>query len=319
MPFQNREGSGAEPIVVVCAADSAYAVPMAVMLQSLATHADPARKIDVYIIARGLSTPLRERIGKQARPSLRIHWQDSIASTAIGEPPWGHVSIASYDRLLIPGYLPDAVTRVLWLDCDLLVLDDVSRLFDQAPTGEILRAVRDPLVRCLGSPYGVRHWKALGLARDLPYFNAGVMLIDMVRWRAAGVTERALGYLQRFGKDVFFHDQEALNAVVGRDWKLLEDRWNFSVNPFHARRQDRGQGQPAIIHFAGRIKPWSLPELGATQDLYFQYLDQTSWRGTRPARTAGSRLLSWYAQSRLRHISYPLENYYLRLRRRLGR
>jgi lipopolysaccharide biosynthesis glycosyltransferase len=158
----------------------------------------------------------------------------------------------------------------------------------------------------------------LGLAGNQPYFNAGVMLIDMANWRANAIAERALQHLRRYGKRVFFRDQEALNAVIGSNWDPLEDRWNVSANPFHAKQQHLGNHKPAIIHFAGRIKPWNLPDLGAAQDLYFQQLDMTVWRGIRPERTARKRLLSWYAGSRLRTLTYPLENQHLRLIHYLG-
>ncbi len=315
----SREETGElAPVVVACAADSAYALPLAVMLQSLSAHADPTRQIDVYIIDCGLSKEVRARIDRQSRPNLYFHWRASARPPDIGGARWGHVSGATYDRLLIGEYLPEDATHVLWLDCDLLVLDDITTLFMQPLTGQTLRAVRDPFVHSIGSPFGVHHWRELGLASHSPYFNAGVMLIDLTRWRAAEVAERALQHLRRHGKRVFFRDQEALNAIIGEDWEPLEDRWNYSANPFHVKRQHLGSDAPAIIHFAGRIKPWNVPDVGAAQDLYFQQLDKTAWRGTRPERTARNRLLSWYARSRLRTLTYPLENQHLRLSHYLG-
>jgi lipopolysaccharide biosynthesis glycosyltransferase len=144
------------------------------------------------------------------------------------------------------------------------------------------------------------------------------MLINMVCWRASEVASRALQHIQRYGKKVYFSDQEALNAVIGDNWITLEDRWNCSTNPFHAKKQNPGADKPAILHFAGRIKPWDVPDLGAAQDLYFQYLDKTSWRSTRPHRSARNLLVSRYLRSSLRYLTYWLENQHLRLRHFLG-
>jgi len=306
------------PVVVACAADSAYALPLAVMLQSLVAHAEPEREIDVHIIDCGISAPMRNRIDGQVRPGLQIHWRPSIRPPNSRVQSWGHVSAATYERLQINQYLPDDTAHVLWLDCDLLVLDDITTLFRRPAGGHVLEAVRDPFVRTMKSAFGVRHWRELGLDGLTPYFNAGVMLIDMQRWRAAEVAERALHHLRQYGNQVFFRDQEALNAVIGAHWAPLEDRWNYSANPFHARAQSLGSDAPAVIHFTGRTKPWKLPDLGVAQDLFFQYLDHTSWRGTRPARTVKNRLLSWYVGSRVRRLSYPLENQHLRLCHYLG-
>lgn len=306
------------PVVVACAADNTYALPLGVMLASLSAHANPDRRIDVYIVDCGLSDSVRSRINKQIRSNLHFHWLPSTRSLDISDPYWGHVSSATYDRLLIDDYVPKDTVQALWLDCDLLVLDDITTLFNNQFTGSTLRAVHDPFIRCMGSSFGVRHWRELGLASDNPYFNAGVMLIDMTRWRATKVADRAIQHLRHYGKQLIFREQEALNAVIGQQWEPLADRWNYSANPFHAKKQNLNRGAPAIIHFAGRIKPWNLSDLGTSQDLYFQQVDKTSWRGTRPKKTARNKLLSWYACSRLRNLTYPLENQHLRLRHHLG-
>lgn len=306
------------PIVVICAADELYAIPLGVMLDSLSAHANPARRIDVYIIDCGLSESSRRRINTQLRSNLHFHWRSSARPTDIGDPHWGHVSGATYERLLIDKYLPGETTYALWLDCDLLVLDDITDLFQAPPDGHTLQAVRDPFVPRVSSPFGVHNWQELGLARNSPYFNAGVMLIDMVRWRASEVASRSVQHIRRFEKNVYFNDQEALNAVIGDDWIALDDRWNFSANRFHAKLQNQERGKPAIIHFAGRIKPWNVPDLGEEQDLYFLHLDNTSWRGTRPPRNSRNRLLSWYLNSHFRYLTYWLENQHLRLRHFFG-
>ncbi|HLF31570.1 MAG TPA: glycosyltransferase family 8 protein [Xanthomonadales bacterium] len=305
-------------VTVICAADDRYALPLAVMLESLSAHADPAQLIEVYIIDCGLSAPRRARIETRARPNLRFHWRPSMRLPELGSPRWGHVSAATFDRLLIERYLPSTTARVLWLDCDLLVLDDITPLFSLPMNDSTLLAVPDPFIRTLGSPFGVQHWRDLGLPGDEAYFNAGVMLIDMVRWRATQVTSRAIDHVSRYRKELFFNEQEALNAVVAGQWAPLADRWNYSANRFHAKRQSLGCEQPAIIHFAGRVKPWNLPDLGPAQELFFTHLDKTAWCGARPNRTARNRLVSWYTRSRLRELTYPLENLYLRLSHYLG-
>lgn len=310
--------STATPAVVVCAADEAYAMPLAVMLESLAAHANAAQDIDVYIVDCGVSAAARARIDTQMRPPLRFHWCHSSRRADLDDPRWGHVSAATFDRLLIQQYLPAGIERALWLDCDLLVLDDVGQLFRLPLDGKTVLAVRDPLVGTLGSAYGVQGWRELGLDADRPYFNAGVMLIDLNSWRALEVEARVVQHVLRYRKDLFFNEQEALNAVLSERWAPLADHWNFSANRFHALLQRPGPEGPAILHFAGRVKPWKLPDLGAEQELFFRFVDSTSWRGTRPPRTLINRLLSWYIGSPLRALTYPLENVYLRLSRQLG-
>lgn len=221
--------------------------------------------------------------------------------------------------MIIEEYLPRDLDRVLWLDCDLLILDDLTQLFDQPLHGAVLAAARDPFVARLDSPFGIACWKELGLAGDAPYFNAGVLLIDLNLWRRRQLGGQCLAYLRERGSQVFFSDQEALNAIVGADWVALEDRWNASANRFHSRMQDLQGQPPSIIHFAGRVKPWNVPNLGAKQDLFFESVDRTAWQGQRPATSARNRLLSWYLGSALREWTYWIENLQLRFRHWAGR
>lgn len=307
----------AEPAQVVCAADERYALPLAVMLDSFLTRLPASTHPLVHVIDCGLAPSSREGIQAVADGRASLVWHPSLRSRELGEPAWGHVTGATYQRLLLEEYLAGTATRVLWLDCDLLVLDDPTPLLRFDSGSSVLHAVRDPLVPQVSAAFGVRDWRRLGLAADTPYFNAGVMSIDLRAWQELEVSRRALAYLETYGRAVWFNEQEALNAVIGGRWTRLDDRWNFSANPVHARNQ-RPAGGPAIVHFAGRVKPWNVPGLGGVQDRFFQHLDSTPWKGARPRRTIANRLLARYLGSNLRQLTYWLENQHLRLRHYWG-
>jgi lipopolysaccharide biosynthesis glycosyltransferase len=173
--------------------------------------------------------------------------------------------------------------------------------------GNIALACQDHLVPRLGASFGVAGWKEAGLHADEPYFNAGVMLIDLDHWRETGVEKRSLDYLRRFGPKVWFWDQEALNAVLSGQWKSLDSSWNFPasmVDPF--------KEMPRIAHFSGNIKPWVVPGKGALQNAYERCLDKTAWTGRRPVLSWKQRLLSLYLHSPLRAIMLPLERLHMR-------
>jgi len=304
------------PAPVVCVADERYALPLAVMLESLLAHVRPPLRPIAHIIDCGLSSSSRAAIEGLADGRSGLVWHASRRSAELGDPAWGHVTGATYERLWLGEYLPLDVGEVLWLDCDLLVLDDPGPLLQAEacgePEGAILHAVRDPFVPRVSAPFGVHDWRRLGLAQETPYFNAGVMRVNLSRWRSMDVAGRAMDYLKTYGRKVYFNEQEALNAVIGAGWAQLDDRWNVSANPIHARRQNP-RGGPAIVHFAGRIKPWNVPGLGEFQDAFFRHLDDTPWQGTRPGRTLAKRILAWYVGSDLRRMTYWLENQRLRL------
>ena len=175
----------------------------------------------------------------------------------------------------------------------------------------------------LGGRFGVAGWRALGLDREAPYFNAGVMVVNLALWRRDDIAGRALDYLHRFRRRVYFWDQEGLNAVLAGKWRELDAGWNR--NPRRAgapRGRDRPPGDARddsawILHFCGNVKPWRDDGASAYQELYYRYLDLTAWRGWRPERDWRTVTLAWYASSSLRRLLAPLEQWNLRLHRRL--
>lgn len=289
---------------------------MAVMLRSAMTHLPADRRLVAHVFDGGLEEIERERVRRSVGDRVRLEWHDPDRSRLSGLPLWGHVSAATYYRLLLEGSLPRHLSRVVWLDCDLLVLDDLSAIFDASMDGALVLAARDPLVRTVSSPFGLRAYRALGLTPETPYFNAGVMVIDLAAWRQERVERRAFEYLHRHAADVFFNDQEALNAVLAHRWRTLPARWNWSTHPLHAPPGGLENSAPAILHFTGRRKPWIHGGIGPWYARYLEELDATEWRGERPALGRWRRLLLWYEQSRLRRLTYPAENLGIRIRRR---
>ena len=313
-PYSHSDRS---PVIIACSADKAYALPLAVMLQSLTVNADPNRRIVVYIVDNDIGAANKHRIAQAIKNRLKLHWVKPDGLLPRIEPEWGRVSPATYDKLFLDRFLPKGTNKALWLDSDMLILDDIGKLFDTAMDGNILMAVRDPLIRDVSSVFGIQNWRKQGVTASEPYFNAGVLLIDLSAWRNDNIAERTLSYLMEFGKKVFFHDQEGLNAVLVGRWKCLEDRWNSSANSQHARRQEIEPGSTAILHFSGTLKPWAQVGLGEPQILYFHYVDKTAWINTRPHSNFRNKWIAWYIQSSIRSWLYPLENMRLWMLHRL--
>ena len=137
--------------------------------------------------------------------------------------------------LLLGELLPDDVERVLFLDADLLVLDDPTGLLEVDLGGRALAAAVDGAIALCSGPRGVRAWREQGIPAFAPYFNAGVMAISLRDWRERAVGARALRYLSTRGTSGggFLH-QEALNAIAWDDWHELDPRWNVLAS--HAGR-----------------------------------------------------------------------------------
>ncbi|MEQ9635586.1 MAG: glycosyltransferase family 8 protein [Devosia marina] len=157
-----------------------------------------------------------------------------------------------YARLMIDRLVDKDVERVLYLDCDMLVRDDVAWLFTLDLNGNSIAAVRDTIGAQITNGRDVSRNRDIFDPGDY-YFNAGMIVIDVARWRDADVLGRmeeayASGIMQRI-----YYDQDLLNLIFRRNWLKLPWRWNL-IDP----KPPHESLDPAIIHYTGDNKPWGI-------------------------------------------------------------
>jgi lipopolysaccharide biosynthesis glycosyltransferase len=301
----------AKRVVIGCAADGGYALPLAVMLRSVAARLDPACALQVYAVDGGLSHDDRERITRSVGERATLRWMAPVRADLAGVPLWGRMPIATYDKLAIARWIPEAEERVIWLDADLLVVSDLAELWSTDVGAATIGATQDARVPTVDARFGVSGYAAHGLARDDKYFNAGVMLIDLARWRANDVEGRALSYLRRHRERVYFWDQEALNVALAAAWSELAPAWNWSPTTGRDGASADGASPPRILHFSGHLKPWRYPGRSAPHELYYADLDQTAWAGWRPAASVWATGVGMYERSGMRRFTVPAERWAL--------
>jgi lipopolysaccharide biosynthesis glycosyltransferase len=307
------KGRGAA-ITIVCSADAGYVLPLTVMLVSVRTHLPEHRHLDVHIIHDGIPnserTYLRRSLDVEA---VTISWHIADRSRLVGVPLWGRLPVCVYDKLLVPDVLPEEVHTALWLDADTLVLGDISPLWDEGTGGNVVRAVEDSVVPLVSSDMGVARYRELGLRADAKYFNCGVMLMNVHRWRQQHVSDRALAYLKTYARDVAFLEQEGINAVLSDQWGALDPQWNWSVSVGGAFRQRSVDAHVKIAHFSGNLKPWKHDGGNPYYALYYEYVDRTAFAGFRPRRRWHTAALRSYEQAAFRRILLPSEQWGIKM------
>jgi lipopolysaccharide biosynthesis glycosyltransferase len=251
------------PLVFAC--DESYAMPLAAALRSIAEAKRTVDSLEVYILYNTFQSQTRTRVMNSLPPgAVSIRWVPVDLTRFEACSTTSYISGITYARLLIPELLPRSITKVLYVDADILVFDDLIALQEIDLNGAAIGAVLDRLDSRLKA--GDTLWtKDLPCVRD--YFNAGVLLIDLERWRQDRISERAFEYLSQHPHSPL-SDQDALNVVCDRAWKQLEPRWNF-LNDFETDMSGVAVGDgPAILHFAGQLKPWQIGILDPNARLY---------------------------------------------------
>jgi FkbM family methyltransferase len=269
---------------VACQANTRFAADCAVMLRSLLSE-NPADTFTVHFLyddalPAGDLKGLGAVVGGLGAGWDPLRVSDDLTADFPSLARYGGVT--AWFRLLLPRLLPE-VTRVLYLDADLLVRGPVRSLWEQDLAGKCLAAVTNPI---LGRDRR-RVVEDLGLPHPDRYFNSGVMLMDLERLRDTGLMLEA----ERIAKDrsvpTPWADQEPLNAALWEQRLDLHPRWNV-MNPcfdLPARLLPWPRDQvreaienPAIIHFIGPYKPWHYRLRHVYAQDYFRHLAQTPWQ-----------------------------------------
>jgi lipopolysaccharide biosynthesis glycosyltransferase len=283
-------------LMLATAFDERYLTPARVMIDSLVAHLPDGTRPVLHVAHSSLSPTVQEQVASLVETRFLTPSAD-LAATIPRHP---RLPAEAAYPLLLPELLPD-LERVLFLDADLLVCDDVSPLWQTCLDGRAVAAVTDAAVERCSAQRGVTDWRRLGIPAAHAYFNGGVLLIDLRAWRERDVTARTLAYLEsHFDAAAFLH-QGALNAVLWDDWLALDPRWNMLASV--AGRRGDGAA-PGIVHFAGRMKPWLGPVGGPYEAPYLRALERLGIARRPP--DARRRALGLYDRL-LRDTVYPFE------------
>ncbi len=257
---------GAGTVHVACCFDQKMELPFLVLASSLKRHLKGDRKVVLHAFH---SDPIAHNVAyfvglNSATFELRLR---PIENRFHGPVAWpSHLTAATLLRLLLPSALKD-IDRVVYLDCDLVVLKDIATLYDTDLSD-------CPLAACLdfwltgGPPFAPPGWdvgewhkflnEVVSLADWRTYFNAGVLVMDLNRLRDTGLIHVAEKFLEQTNYKTVYVDQDALNHVVNGAFVRLDSRWNVLANRRESdvNNADR-DSEPWIPHYAGPYKPWS--------------------------------------------------------------
>ena len=288
-------GRPVHTIPVVYGVDNRFAAPLAASIESAIAHLGSGHRLAIYVVDGGLTERNRGRLARSFEGRCTLSWLrpnvSALASLKVG----GAITVATYYRLLIPGLLPEHA-KAIYLDADVIVEHDLAELWEMALQDRHVLAAQDQGVRLVSGPYGLSNYRELGIPTDAKYFNAGVLVLNLTRWRRDATADDILEYVLRHPEHIRFHDQDGLNAILWNRWGEIDPRWNqmpqilqvqrAEDSPFDAGTFAQVTTDPYIIHFASSEKPWRYGCRHPATAKYFQYLDRTEFRGRRPSRLA---------------------------------
>lgn len=267
---------------LACGGDASYLVHNAAMLASVLEHRGDLDVEVFHLHGPPLPEPQAGQLAEMVdRGGATLRYLPVTSETAEALPGSRHLTVATWYRVFLPELLPD-VDRILYLDADVLVRESPAPLWSTDLDGNTVAAVTNVF-----EPWNLG-WPEHGLGLRAPYFNAGVLLMDLERMRADDVAAKILKHAAANEGRMPFGDQDPLNAVLAESRKALHPRWNvqnsvvhfdWAADVFDADELAEARRDPAIRHFEGPAsnKPWHyLCERDGRAE-YFRYRAMTPW------------------------------------------
>lgn len=313
---------------VVYASNNSYARHLGVSLYSLLEHNLTAPSIKIHVLSMGLTketirrlSEIVERFGRE----LTIIELGDLKARFSYEVDTGGFDLSIMARLFLGDVLPADMDRVLYIDCDTVILSSLEKLMHINLKGKILGAVMEPTIYTSVKAQ-------IGLSIEEPYFNSGVLLIDMNRWRKEKVQQKLLDFYQKKGGKLFAGDQDTINGSLSGGIEPISPRYNFFTNyryfhyrhlirlspvyQFYSKKEYRkAKRHPVILHYMGDERPWKQGNFNHYRKAYERYLDKTPWAGTKKEKESRVYLLSYHLMNYLTFLCPPIRDF---ISRRFG-
>ena len=266
-----------KPIKIITATDENYCQHLGVMLQSLIQNNLSKNKLEIYIIDGGISKLNKDKLSSLENDIIKIYFLALDENLYNGFPISHHINKMTYCRISISNILDESIEKILYLDCDLLVLDNIMNLWNIDIQDYCLAAVGNPLIK---------QRPELQMPLKSLYFNGGIMLINLKKWRDNDISEKVFNFINNNIDKIVLWDQDALNAVLYNQWLPLHPKWNVQTDFFKIEYRDTSfdknefmaaLAKPAIIHFSTSSKPWQYINNHPYKARYWQYLKETPW------------------------------------------
>lgn len=260
-------------IPIVFAVDNNYAPYLSVCLESLINSTTITSNYDIWILDGGLSEKTKDKLQALIynKRNFSIRFFDIKSLKTIQKQKLfisNHASVANYYRLFIPDIF-SKYSKILYLDCDLLINRDVAELYNIDLGTNILGAVVDA---CTYFDYSF--WRKycdekVKLVDVHKYFNSGVLICNINEMKKFHLTKKCLNKLKEFNPVCW--DQCLLNSVCQNRIKYIEMNWNAQwhwslkefekdskfIYPSFLKDYQKAIKNPYILHFTSQKKPWN--------------------------------------------------------------
>lgn len=275
------------PVVFIC--DETYVMPTAVAISSIKENKGKNSKYEIYVIGLNLSKHGRDQIQSLNERNFCVKIIERELSDKQRQVVQyrERVTTAAVFKFDLP-YIFEQYEKILYLDSDVIVQKDLTKLFTIDINTQYAAVVMDTMT--IRGKNG--HLKRIDY-KENEYFNSGVLLLNLEKMRRDGIPDKLLDY--RLNGKNFFMDQDALNVVFQGnvkyispyynllncffEWQSIEDLRIFYDVEFPKSLKEIYKNA-VILHFGDKKKPWEY-NMGYLTQVYKKYYSKSPYTNTK--------------------------------------
>lgn len=260
------------PIVLSC--NQNYAKYTAVAIQSIIENIGQYNKYEIYVLHTELTEDVKRKLEDIKGRNYFVKcinvqkYLPSANELFVNE----HITKEAYYRFCIPEVIQRP--KIIYLDCDVVVLDDIAKLFACETGDAAISGVNNFMNKNVY--YYIKDTLKIDPAR---YINSGVLIINSKKYVEADIKAK---FLKLVKNNYRFLDQDIINIICKDKITLLPDRWNYQWHNHNEKNvlmlkqaeYDLTAKDPAILHFTTRRKAWNTPNW-TMADRFWYYASHT--------------------------------------------
>lgn len=259
-------------VPIFFAVDDKYIPFLAVSLQSLIENSKVENFYLIKILYTDISDENQKKIQKFEKANVSIEFVDlNYYIEKIKDKLYtrDYYSKTTYFRLFIPNLYPQ-YNKALYLDCDIVLLEDVADLYNTDMEDNLVAAAPDDVIQTI-EVFQEYAEKVVGVANYKNYFNAGVLLMNLDELRKFDFQEKFIYSLEKIKFSVA-QDQDYLNRLCKGRVKIVDSNWNRMP----IAKEKENQGEIKLIHYNLAYKPWHFEDI-LYKEYFWNYAEKTEF------------------------------------------
>ena len=183
-----------------------------------------------------------------------------------------HVSEATYYRIYLDEFLPSDISSILYVDADIIFLNDITNIYTEL-TDNLLESnyVVGAITEYSRNDLNNKRFTNLEMKSD-KYLNAGVMFIDLAKWRNQKVYESLIETQIKMGSRLIYWDQDVFNSFLDGEYMEIPKKLNFNPSniEYSFKKFNEIYENVICIHYNGKLKPWTVKGILEKDSIFFQ-------------------------------------------------